>query len=65
MRIAPSTSRYFEVYVFTAAPITPGATITLAVADVDQDVETVACDDEVLASFSFRPAAGTVQSLVP
>ena len=50
---------------FTADPIAPGATVTLPVADVEQDVETVGCDDEELASFSFRPAADTVQSLAP
>ena len=40
----------------TPQPIAPGATITLPVADVEQDVETMSCcDDEVLASFSFQP----------
>lgn len=65
VRIAPSVSRYFEVYVYAARPITPGTEITLAVAELEQDVETVGCDDELLASFSFQPAAATVQSLTP
>ena len=64
VRIAPSSSRYFEVYVFTAAPIDPDAAITLPVADVEQDVETVGCDDVELASFSFQPEAGS-PSLAP
>lgn len=65
VRIAPSASRYFEVYVYAAQPVTPGAQITITVAAVDQDVEAVGCDDAELASFSFQPAAGTVQSLTP
>jgi len=65
LRIAPSASRYYEVYVFRARPITPGSTVTLAVGDVDQDVQTVGCDGRELASFSFRPDAGSVQSLAP
>lgn len=63
VRIAPSVSRYFEVYVFTAQPVQPGAGITLPVADVDQDVEAVGCDGDELASFSFEPAADVVLSL--
>ena len=43
----------------------PGAEVTLAVADVEQDVETMRCDDTLLASFSFRPSAKDVQSLAP
>ena len=65
MRIAPSASRYFEVYVFDAQPVTSDATITLPVADVTQDVETVGCDDEELTSFSFQPDAKAIQSLAP
>ena len=42
---------------FDAQPVTPDATITLPVADVTQDVETVGCDDEELTSFSFQPDA--------
>ena len=65
VRIAPSSSRYFEVYVYRAQPIAPGSQITIRVAAVDQDVEAVGCDDTELASFSFQPATGTVQSLTP
>jgi hypothetical protein len=67
VRIAPSASRYFEVYVYTAQPVTRGAQISLAVAAVRQDVEAVGCAgaDDVLARFSFDPAPGSVQSLRP
>jgi hypothetical protein len=67
VRIAPSASRYFEVYVYTAQPITRGAQVSIAVAAERQDVETVGCagGDDVLATFSFDPAPGTVQSLRP
>ncbi len=65
VRIAPDVSRYFEVYVFTAQPIAPGAEVTLVVADVEQDVETMRCDDTLLASFSFTPSAKDIQSLAP
>jgi hypothetical protein len=63
VRIAPSASRYFEVYVFTAAPVSPGAEITLPVADVEQDVEAIGCDGDELAAFSFEPDADVVRPL--
>ena len=60
VRIAPSTQPLLRgLRLRRASPIAPGATITLPVADVDQDVETVGCDDEELTSFSFRPDAET------
>jgi hypothetical protein len=66
VRIAPATTRYFEVYVYDAAPVTPGSAITLAVAAVEQDVETVGCaGGEVLGAFRFHPDSAAVQSLVP
>jgi hypothetical protein len=65
VRIAPTASRYFEVYVYRAQPIVPGSQITIRAAAVDQDVEAVGCDDTELASFSFQPTVGTVQSLTP
>ena len=66
MRIAPATSRYFEAYVFDVEPVAPGAVISLPVADVDQDVETMSCrKGEVLASFAFRPDPDEVQELRP
>jgi hypothetical protein len=68
VRIAPSQSRYFEVYVYTAQPIAKGATVSIPVAAVRQDVETVGCNrgaDEVLAKFSFTPQPGAPQSLRP
>ncbi len=70
IRIAPSVSRYFEVYVYTAAPIAPGATVSVPVADVGQDVESVGCrasedDEDVLATFSFDPQPGVPQPLKP
>ena len=66
MRIAPSASRYFEVYVFTAQPIAPRRRgHARRSPTVDQDVETVGCDGDELASFSFRPDGGHVQSLAP
>jgi hypothetical protein len=65
VRIAPSASRYFEVYVFTAQPVEPGAEITLPVAAVEQDVQAVGCDGDELASSSFEPADDAVQPLVP
>jgi hypothetical protein len=66
LRIAPESSRYFEVYLYDANPIAPGASVALPVADVDQDVEAVACGSgEVVAAFDFAPQAGEVQQLVP
>jgi hypothetical protein len=65
IRIAPATTRYFEAYVYLAAPITPGAGVTLTVAAVEQDVETVACDGSTIASFSFLPDSATIQPLDP
>lgn len=65
IRIAPATARYFESYVYLAAPIAPGAAVTLTVAGVEQDVETLACDGSRLASFSFLPDAARVQPLDP
>jgi hypothetical protein len=66
IRVAPSVSRYFEVYVYTAQPITQGNQVTIPVGAVRQDVETVGCHggtDEVLAKFSFDPNAAKVQNL--
>jgi hypothetical protein len=66
VRIAPSASRYFEVYVYTAQPVARGAQVTIPVAAVHQDVETVGCRpgaDEVLSKFSFDPNAANVQNL--
>ena len=66
VRIAPSTSRYFEAYVFDAEPVPPGAVFTLPVAVVEQDVETMSCrKGEVLSTFDFLPDAGEVQQLRP
>jgi hypothetical protein len=63
IRIAPSTSRYFEVYVFDA-PVTPKGEVTLPVADVRQDVETTACGgNAVVAAFDFHPDPEEVQAL--
>ena len=65
IRIAPSTSHYFEAYVFQS-PVTPKSEVTLPVADVRQDVETTACDDgAVVASFDFDPDPESVQALDP
>ena len=69
IRVAPSVSRYFEVYVYTASPIAPGGAVTVPVADVGQDVETVGCKtgdtDDVVARFSFDPTPGVPQALKP
>jgi len=69
IRVAPSVSRYFEVYVYTASPIPPGGSVTVPVADVGQDVETVGCragdGDGAIATFSFDPAPGVPQPLKP
>ena len=67
IRVAPSVSRYFEVYVYTAAPIAAGTTVVVPVADVGQDVETGGCSgtDDELASFSFHPSAAAAQPLMP
>ncbi len=68
IRVAPSVSRYFEVYVYTASPIAPGGSVTVPIADVGQDVETVRCttdEDDVLATFSFDPMPGVPQPLSP
>jgi hypothetical protein len=69
IRVAPSVSRYFEVYVYAASPIVRGGSVTLPVADVGQDVETVGCKggetDDVLARFSFDPQPGVAQPLKP
>ncbi|MET0458692.1 MAG: hypothetical protein ABW195_05570 [Ilumatobacteraceae bacterium] len=63
VRIAPSTSRYFEAYVFDA-PVAPKNVVTLAVADVRQDVETTACNSNaVVTSFAFHPDPDDVQEL--
>jgi hypothetical protein len=65
IRIAPSTSGYFEAYVFDA-PIEPKGEVTLPVGDVGQDVETTSCEaGAVLASFDFHPDTETVQDLEP
>lgn len=65
IRIAPSVSRYFEVYVYDAAPITEGSSVVLPVADVEQDVETLRCDgEEVATRFTFEPGA-QIQPLDP
>jgi hypothetical protein len=65
IRVAPSVSRYFEVYVYMAAPIAAGATVVVPVADVGEDVETADCTGKTLVSFSFRPSATTIQPLRP
>ena len=66
LHIAPSTSRYFEAYVFDVEPVPPGAVFTLPVAVVEQDVETMSCrKGEVLSTFDFLPDAGEVQQLRP
>jgi hypothetical protein len=66
VRIAPESSRYFEVYLYDANPIAPGASVTLPVADVDQDVEAVACGSgEVVAAFDFAPQADETLDLRP
>ena len=63
IRIAPSTSRYFEAYVFDA-PVASKRQVTLPVAEVRQDVETTSCDgDIVVASFDFHPDPEEVQDL--
>ena len=66
IRIAPSVSRYFEVYLYDAAPIAEGATVTLPVAGVEQDVETVRCErDEVVSAASRSSRVGEAQPLDP
>jgi hypothetical protein len=66
IRIAPSVSRYFEVYVYTAAPIATGATASVPVAAVGQDVESMDCTGNKVASFSFTPKPeATTQPLAP
>ena len=66
VRIAPVTSSYFEAYLFDVEPVASGMVISLPVAAVDQDVETLSCrKGEVLATFEFRPAVGQVQPLRP
>ncbi|MET0577717.1 MAG: hypothetical protein ABW122_03605, partial [Ilumatobacteraceae bacterium] len=61
VRIAPTPSRYFEVYVL-ATPMGSGELTVVRVADVRQDVEAVSCDDgDVVASFDFDPAPGSPQ----
>ncbi len=65
VRIAPATSRYFEVYLYRADPIAPGESITLPVAAVPQDVESIGCDGDVVAQFRFDPTPGRPQSLAP
>lgn len=67
VRIAPSVSRYFEVYVYTAQPVAPDAQVSIPVAVVRQDVEAVGCGgvDDVLARFSFDPRPGVPQDLQP
>ena len=69
IRVAPSVSRYFEVYVYTASPIPTGGSVTVPVGDLIQDVETVGCragDDEgAIATFSFDPQPGVPQPLKP
>jgi len=69
IRVAPSVSRYFEAYVYTASPIAPGGSVTVPLADVGQDVETVGChatdEDHVVAKFAFDPQPGVPQPLKP
>ena len=50
----------------TSSRSRPAPMVTLPVADVDQDVETMSCrKGEVLATFDFRPDPGEVQQLRP
>lgn len=66
VRIAPTSAGYFDAYRFDTAPIAPGATITLAVAAVEQEVRVTSCDREAetLASFRFTPDPASPLPLV-
>jgi hypothetical protein len=70
--VAPSTSDFFEDYVFST-PMRPGASVIIPIADVSQDVEVWGCagatdDDEstpARSDFDFDPTPGEPQPLSP
>jgi hypothetical protein len=72
--VAPSTSDFFEDYVFST-PLQPGASVIIPIADVSQDVEVWGCaeatddDDEATpptrSDFDFDPTPGEPQPLNP
>ena len=70
--VAPSTSDFFEDYVFSS-PMQPGASVIIPIADVSQDVEVWGCagatdDDEstpTRSDFDFDPTRGEPQPLSP
>jgi hypothetical protein len=67
LRIAPSAAGYFEAYDFTAAPVPPGGTIALVIADVEQALRADGCGEGAaeLASFEFDPDPTTTRPMAP
>ncbi len=65
VRVAPTAAGFYDAYRFDTAPIEPGATITLALGEVDQDVRVTSCGDEpeTLATFEFTPDPSRPQPL--
>lgn len=64
LRIAPLPAGYFSWYDASSAPIAPGASVTLALADVRQAIEVVSCDGaEVVDTMQVRPDAATARSV--
>lgn len=65
VRLAPRAAGYFEAYDFTTTPIGPGATINLALADVRQALQAVACgpDGQVVVDTDFVPDPSDPQPL--
>ena len=65
VRVAPTAAGYYDAYSFDSAPIVAGATVTLALAAVDQDAQVTSCgaEPETLASFEFTPDPSSPQSL--
>jgi len=66
LRLAPAAAGRFQLYDASAAPIVPGASVTLELADVRQAVQPVGCDDAAppFDEHEFRPDAGALRALV-
>jgi hypothetical protein len=64
--VGPASASFYEAFRLGAAPIEPGAMVTIVLGSVRQDVRTIGCDgEEVLAEFSFDPSADEAQDLMP
>jgi hypothetical protein len=66
LRLAPSSAGRYDAFDFGDAPLVPGASVIVPIADVDHEVRVDGCDVEAdpIAEFDFNPAAGVPQPLV-